>query len=185
MAKRAQSDEAPYRPLLNVDLISAAIASEPVKQIVTAQPAPTIAPAEIPTRALPQPPPPRIEEPKRVQATASALLPAVSPGPENLISEPFDHQKRVLFTAAESLALDRVAYDLSMKLKTQVKVSHVVRAMLRPFLASEAYISAVASFSSPLSRPGNANFQELLEFENAIGTLMESALMKRLDSKAA
>jgi hypothetical protein len=172
-----------------MELISAAIASEPVKQTVIAQPAPNLELVEnqprssIPARPPQSAPQQHSEEPKRTQLTP--LQPPISAAPENLISEPFDHQKRVLFTAAESLALDRIAYDLSVKFKTQVKVSHVVRAMLRPFLTSEAYISAVASFSQPLARPGNANLQEIREFEQAIVAIMESALLKRLELKAA
>lgn len=193
MAKRAQPDEVPYRPLLNTDLISAAVAPEPAKLPVSALAAPSaqVLPAvETQTRTMPAPAPavaampqPKIEEPKRVQ---SPVVQTQAPAkPESAISATFDHQKRILFTEAESLALDRVSYDLSIRLKTQVKVSHVVRAMLRPFLTSEAYISAVASFAPPISRPGNANLQELQEFEQAIGTLLETALIKRLESKAA
>lgn len=194
MAKRAQPDEVPYRPLLNTDLISAAVAPEPVKLPVATAPAQPLSVVENPIRTLQAPtpalaqsvaitPPVRIEEIKRVQPTVSQA--PTTAKPENAISAPFDHQKRILFTEAESLALERVSYDLSLRLKTQVKVSHVVRAMLRPFLTSEAYISAVASFAPPISRPGNANLHELQQFEHAIGLLMEMALMKRLESKAA
>src|SRR5690348_3368215 len=108
MAKRAPVDEKPYRPLLDPDVVTAAItrAPQPVEQNGASKV------IEL-TRA---------EAPRVTMASSPSPPPVPSPGagrglqaPQPL-AEKFDHEKRILFTRPESQAIDRLVTGLAARL---------------------------------------------------------------------
>src|ERR1044072_294767 len=111
MAKRAAPDEQPYRPLLDVNLVSAALAqtppptgASPVKEIPVARVAPRISP-EVSR--------PAFARPSEVKASGIAERQILSRSPEREapqqeLVEKFDQEKRILFTRTETQAIDRL-----------------------------------------------------------------------------
>src|SRR5262245_52002864 len=51
-----------------------------------------------------------------------------------------DREKRVLFTREETQALDRLVHQLAARLQTQVKCSHVLRALTSVLLGAEGQV---------------------------------------------
>src|SRR5262245_5054243 len=124
MAKRAAPDEKPYRPLLDTDLVSAALAHV-VPEAHT--------PAAAKVVDLP-----RSEPPKRFEAARATPQPTIArttePEPRATtpvpLAEKFDQEKRILFTRSETQAIDRLVTSLAVRLNSQVKVSHLMRALV-------------------------------------------------------
>ena len=176
MAKRAPVDEQPYRPLLDPSVLSAAIA----------QPAPPRAPAAT------EPPRPSAQkvvelsrsEPARRDEPAERARESgdPTPGPGRAAAafpayvEKFDQEKRILFTRAESQAIDRLVTSLAMRLNAQVKVSHVIRALVALLLNAEGEIDRRAGEAGPLVRPPNGDAKALQRFEREIARIVGAAL---------
>lgn len=176
MAKRAPVDEQPYRPLLDPSVLSAAIA----------QPAPPRAPpAAEPARQaaqkiveLSRPDAARRDEPAERAREPSDQAPvpgrAAAAFPDYV--EKFDQEKRILFTRAESQAIDRLVTSLALRTNTQVKVSHVVRALVALLLNAEAEIDRRAGESSALVRPPNGDAKALQRFEREIARVLGAGI---------
>jgi hypothetical protein len=133
MAKRAPVDEKPYRPLLDPGVLSAAIGKtvapqqQPGRdQLAVQQKVVEVARSATP-RAL------GVSDAERHPAPAGAgtAVPIRQP-----LVEKFDHEKRILFTRPESQAIDRLVTSLAGRLNAQVKVSHVMRALVALLLNS-------------------------------------------------
>jgi hypothetical protein len=180
MAKRAAPDEKPYRPLLDAELVNAAL-SHTVPSATPASPPAQYSPArvfEMPRgenarrsdpntfdHAAPSgESAPRITEPEHLRALAQNLV------------EKFDQEKRILFTRSESQAIDRLVISLATRLNAQVKVSHVVRALVGLLLNAETEIDRRAGETGPLVRPANGDAQGLQRFEREIGRIIAAAL---------
>jgi hypothetical protein len=171
MAKRAAPDEKPYRPLLDPELMSAALAqgmsntSAPSQKVVD----------------LPRSEPARRPEPLRVAAQEAAPKPpdtsfqpqtqAVQP-----FAEKFDQEKRILFTRTETQAIDRLVTSLAMRLNAQVKVSHLIRGLVALLLNAESDIHRRAGETGPLVRPPNGDAQALQRFERDIAKIVGAAI---------
>lgn len=92
------------------------------------------------------------------------------------VVEKFDQEKRILFTRPESQAIDRLVVSLATRLNAQVKVSHVVRALVGLMLHAESEIDKRAGETGPLVRPANGDAQGLQRFEREIGRIFAAAL---------
>jgi hypothetical protein len=181
MAKRAAPDEKPFRPLLDADLVSAAIspagpsaAKSPPTTAVHASSAKVL---EMPRteahwRAEPAADPGRQRLPELSSSSADIDRSSAGHG----VVKKFNNEKRILFTRPESLGLDRLAASLAMRLNSQVKVSHVIRALVHLLLNAEAEIDRRAGESGPLVRPANGDAQALQRFEKDIGRIIGAAL---------
>lgn len=173
MAKRAAPDEQPYRPLLNPGL--AAALAKPVPQ--TSIPSDASAhrlitkPAVEPVQRIPEVVKPSIVEFISSGSTSSEPKPTPSAVPPK-----FDHEKRILFTRSESEALDRLVTSLARRLNAQVKVSHVVRALVALTLHAEGEVDKRAGEAPNLTRPPNGDAHALQRFEREIAQIIGSAL---------
>src|SRR5262245_60854092 len=152
MAKRAAPDERPYRPLLDAELVSAAI-SQVVPGAASASDSIASQPAKIVVM-------PRVEPPRRLDVAQnngrSSMADAEAAGPAvQAVIEKFDHEKRILFTRPESQAIDRLVVSLATRLNSQVKVSHVMRALVALLLNAESEVDRRAGETGPLIRPAN------------------------------
>ncbi len=181
MAKRAAPDEKPYRPLLDTDLVSAAISHV---GSAASQSGPTQA-VQPSAKVLEMPRP----EPTRRAEQANTLYEPPTHGDAielsgakrqrpvaQVVVEKFDHEKRILFTRPESQAIDRLVVSLATRLNAQVKVSHVIRALVGLMLHAEAEIDRRAGEAGPLLRPANGDAQGLQQFERDIGKTFAAAI---------
>lgn len=182
MAKRAAPDEKPYRPLLDAELVNAAISNVgPSSSRSTPQSIPTAPSGKILEM-------PRSESPRRFEQVVSEPeveldeTRAMGSEPERFrhavqaVVEKFDQEKRILFTRPESQAIDRLVVSLATRLNAQVKVSHVVRALVGLMLHAESEIDKRAGEIGPLVRPANGDAQGLQRFEREIGRIFAAAL---------
>lgn len=172
MAKRAPAGETPYRPLLDPSVLSAALSPiapsasspEPQKKIV-----------EFAKTASEQK---RVEEPKtplesqQVRPVADKRTPLT----ENAFSEKLDQERRLLLTRSESQAVDRLVNSLAARLNTQVKASHVLRALVTLLLNSEGDVDRRAGEAGTLTRPPNGDLKGLQKFEADIANIIGSGI---------
>ena len=179
MAKRAPVDEQPFRPLLDAGVISAALAKP--------SPAPSQSAGDTsqpsPTKIVEMP---RPDTPKRHEISSSlSREPQVqklqiqdvrTPHTQGEFVEKFDQEKRMLLTRPESLALDRIVNSLASRLNTQVKLSHVLRALVALLRNSEAEIDRRAGETVGLVRPPNGDANALQRFEKEIAKILGSAI---------
>ena len=177
MAKRASPNEEPFRPLLDVSLVSAAVsaAATPATQAPSDKPQQLRAvelskrdDREPPGRGDPQGRP-------SSQAAGSAAAPDVRPHLQPLVDK-FDQEKRILFTRRECQALDRVISSLAMRLNSPVKASHVVRASVALLLNAQAEIDRRAGECMSLVRPPNGDAVALQRFEREIANIILSGI---------
>lgn len=177
MAKRAAADEKPYRPLLDANLVTAALSQVVTptpreKEVEVSRPAPSLPKITDATRVELQRRIEQIQEP-----THQTMLP---PREERRIGqelvEKFDHEKRILFTRGETQAIDRLVTSLAARLNAQVKVSHVIRALVALLLNSEAEIDKRAGEAGPLVRPPNGDALALQRFEREIARIVSAGI---------
>lgn len=171
MAKRAPVGETPYRPLLDPSVLSAALApiapgaptSESQKKIVEFA---------------------RPVEAKRVEETKASIEPTItrslvekkSPTVEHGFSEKLDQERRLLLTRSESQAVDRLINSLATRLNTQVKASHVLRALVTLLLHSEGSLDSRAGEIGSLTRPPNGDLKGLQKFEADIANIIGAGI---------
>jgi hypothetical protein len=170
MAKRAAPDEQPYRPLLDPSLVSAALGPAPV-----VVPSPT---KDISVPRGPEKTPHEVARPAIVKAGRPESQPYVRPVSEREVPqafvEKFDQEKRILFTRSETQAIDRLVMALARRLNAQVKVSHIIRALMVLVLNAEGEIDKRAGEAPPLVRPANGDLQALQRFERDIARIIAS-----------
>ena len=177
MAKRAAADEKPYRPLLDASLVTAALS-----QVVTPTPPPKEVEVSRPVAIAPKAGDlPRVEPPRRIeQIQEPAAQTGAPPRDERRVGqelvEKFDHEKRILFTRGETQAIDRLVTSLAARLNAQVKVSHVIRALVALLLHSEAEIDKRAGEAGPLVRPPNGDALALQRFEREIARIVAAGM---------
>lgn len=171
MAKRAPAGELPYRPLLDPSVLNAALsptvaspqAAEPQKKIVEF------------ARASEQK---RVEEPKQIQEpqVPKAVVEKKVPAPENAFTEKLDQERRLLLTRSESQAVDRLVNSMATRLNTQVKASHVLRAMVTLLLNSEGDVDRRAGEVGSMTRPPNGDLKGLQKFEAEIANIIGAGI---------
>jgi hypothetical protein len=180
MAKRAAPDEQPYRPLLDASLVTAALS-----QVVTPAPPPKVMELPRPVNAAPKPSDsPKIEPARRIEqiqteqvASQAAAGPTRDEGraAQGLV-EKFDQEKRILFTRGETQAIDRLVTSLAARLNAQVKVSHVIRALVALLLHADAEVDKRAGEAGPLVRPPNGDALALQRFELEIARILAAGM---------
>jgi hypothetical protein len=110
-----------------------------------------------------------------MQAAPRHLPPEQRPTGQELV-EKFDQEKRILFTRGETQAVDRLVTSLAARLNTQVKVSHVIRALVSLLLHADAEIDKRAGEAGPLVRPPNGDALALQRFELEIAKIIAAGL---------
>ena len=90
--------------------------------------------------------------------------------------EKFDNEKRILFTESETHSIDRLVNNLATRLKSQIKVSHLVRAIVALLLNAQGEIDKRAGEAEPLVRPPNGDSQAMQRFERQIAAIIGAAL---------
>ena len=172
MAKRAPVGETPYRPLLDPSVLNAALS--PV-----AQSAPVAEPQrKIVELAKPVIEQRKVEEPKApLEAqVARVTLERKAPQADPAFSEKLDQERRLLLTRSESQAVDRLVSSLATRLNTQVKASHVLRAMVTLLLNSEGEVDRRAGEIGALTRPPNGDLKGLQKFEADIANIIGAGI---------
>jgi hypothetical protein len=178
MAKRAAADEQPYRPLLDASLVSAAL-SQVVNPAPPAKEKEVLRPGTVPPKVIDIP---RAEPSRRIeQIQAEQAVQTVTPEREagrvsQELVEKFDQEKRILFTRGETQAIDRLVTTLAGRLNAQVKVSHVIRALVALLLHADAAIDKRAGEAGPLVRPPNGDALALQRFEIEIATILAAGM---------
>lgn len=177
MAKRAAPDEKPYRPLLESEVLSAAFeAGAPAAVPASPQP------SSVKILEMPRAEPVRRPEPAVAERLAPPLEKSVrsvsEPTTPTLASmvEKVDQGKKILFTRSESQAIDRLVVSLATRLNAQVKVSHVMRALVGLLLNAESQIDRRAGEVGPLVRPANGDAPALEKFERELGSIIAAAI---------
>lgn len=176
MAKRAPSDEQPYRPLLDQTLVSGALTtsvSSPPQSMAPVQP-----PLQPKVRDFPGWEVRSHHEPPI--GYREAIDPPVGQGRKSLAPQAFaeklDQEKRILFTRQECQAIDRLVTSLATRLNAQVKVSHVMRALATLLLNAEGEVDRRAGEMGALVRPPNGDAKALQRFEREIAGIIGAAL---------
>jgi hypothetical protein len=163
MAKRAAPDEEPYRPLLNT-----ALAASLAQGGGGAPPVQTSAEKIQPQMVF------EVSRPKPPELPSVSAVPAQNNAVQ--LASKFEHEKRILFTRAESEALDRLVTTLARRLNAQVKVSHVIRSLVALTIHAGGEIDTRAGEAAPLVRPPNGDGKALQRFEWEIARIISSAL---------
>jgi hypothetical protein len=179
MAKRAAPDEQPYRPLLDASLVSATLsqAATPVVPLPKEKELPRTAAS--PTKVIDIP---KAEPPRRIEQIQAEPSPPVAAPPRDerraaeTLVEKFDQEKRILFTRGETQAIDRLVTNLAARLNAQVKVSHVIRALVALLLHADSDIDKRAGEAGPLVRPPNGDALALQRFELEIAKILASGM---------
>ncbi len=171
MAKRAASDEKPFRPL------DASVLQSVMRHTPSAPQAQTL------NVTQPASPPAAVAVVELSVPAARPAEPSPSPDWQRAVVRPvepvvpkFDQEKRVLFTREESRAFERLVQNLALRVNTQVKASHVFRALATMLLRAETYIDQRAGEKGTLSRPPNGDYAALQRFEREIASILAHAL---------
>jgi len=180
MAKR--TDEKPFRPL-ETSLVSAVMSGntatviEPSQSVVappiveTPRNADRVSPVEegIPTtvRSVPRYEPPSPRRAPRREVPASAVSP---------LGERMEREKRVLMTASEERALERLVTNIGAELGTALKASHVLRSAIRLLIHSENELIDRARATGRTIRPPNGDLAAIEAFEKVITNVLQSGI---------
>ncbi len=90
--------------------------------------------------------------------------------------EKLDQEKRMLLTKAEGAQLDRLVRSMASRLNTQVKLSHLLRALVTLALNAETEIDKRAGEAPRLTRPANGDAKALSRFEKDIARVLSDAI---------
>ena len=185
MGKRAPLDEQPYRPLLDPAVISAALSktSTPApaqtqpqarSEISSAQPSP------MKVVEISRPEPRKVMELSSSQVAREVLGKEAGEGRAPVVAAEFveklDQEKRMLLTRGESAQLDRLVRSLAGRLNSQVKTSHVLRALVALALNAEPELDKRAGEAGVLVRPPNGDAKALQRFEKDIARILADSI---------
>lgn len=188
MAKRAGADEKPFRPLEtslirsvmvgNTAQVVAPVETAPVVQLPVQEPKP-VAPA--PVAPPPEPVVLKEERPAVEARPKVAVRSPVERRPKpaalvDVVAERMDREKRVLLTASEERAIERVVANLGAELGTTLKLSHVLRSCMLLLVNAEQELLDRARSSAPLVRPPNGDMPALAEFDKAVAAVVAAGL---------
>lgn len=175
MAKR--TDERPFRPL-ETSLVHAVIHGAPL------EPTAPLQPDQLPNLAKFQPASGAGEG-----STSSSMLrnkqpplPQRSPRPSpsapvsDVLAERMNREKRVLLTASEERALERVIFNLGAELGTSLKLSHVLRSCIRLVINAEHELVDRARSTGRTVRPPNGDLPAIEAFESVIASVLHAGL---------
>jgi hypothetical protein len=181
MAKRAAPDEKPYRPLLDTELVNAALSnagpaalrSSPAQRHSAVEA--NVVEMRVANAKL------RIDQQDSLAAPTRTFDSAAENGSlkneqERDLVERFDREKRILFTRPEEQAIDRLVTSLAARVNAQLKLSHLIRALVTLALHAEGQIDKRAGETPPLVRPPNGDAQGLQRFEREIGNILAAGL---------
>lgn len=177
MGKRAPVGEEPFRPLLDLGVLTEVLEEtvKPTPPVVSMPPV-----GEIPKKENREIPTFRHEVTKLRESFNPVTAPVRDvrrePRGSSAVVEKFDQEKRVLLTRSEAASLDRMVNSLATRLDTQVKLSHVFRSLILLLLNAENEIDQRAGEIPPLNRPPNGDPIALQRFEREIARLIGSAL---------
>lgn len=160
MAKRAAPDEEPYRPLLDTELVNTALSHS-----VLHPPANKVVDLHVSDAR------PLHNEPKIFADHVTSAVRLTQP-----VVETFDCEKRILLMRSEAQAIDRLVNSLAVRVRAQVKASHVIRALIGLLLHAEGEVDRRAGEVGPLVRPPNGDAHALQRFESEIGKIVAAAI---------
>jgi hypothetical protein len=92
------------------------------------------------------------------------------------VVEKLEIEKGVLFTRSEAQALERLVSFLARRANAQVKLSHVLRALVILLLNAEGDLDARAGELGPLVRPPNGDSKGIQRFERHLARIIAAAL---------
>lgn len=90
--------------------------------------------------------------------------------------EKLSREKRVLLTESEEDTLERLVKDISKKLGTSVKLSHVLRATVSLLMHSQDEILKQSQKMGRLKRPPNNDSAALAVFEHNLARIVDRAI---------
>jgi hypothetical protein len=177
MGKKASQIEEPYRPLLNMSLLSEVTAAPSTQKVFN----PT---EERTSKKEPEPNP--VEKP----VTITTFYSSHREGPQKTsfseervpryesvpTVEKLDQEKRVLMSRLESNGIDRLVTSLADRLGTPVKSSHVLRALVALLLNAGSDIDRRARDIGRIPRPANGDAKGIQRFERTIASLIGEAI---------
>ena len=172
MAKRSPVGEMPYRPLLDPSVLNAALSPAAATSSQVPEPQKKIVEFARPVEQK------RSEEPRQIQEpqVAKAVIEKKAPNAESTFTEKLDQERRLLLTRSESQAVDRLVSSLATRLNTQVKASHVLRAMVTLLLNSEGDVDKRAGETGSMTRPPNGDLKGLQKFEADIANIIGAGI---------
>jgi hypothetical protein len=97
--------------------------------------------------------------------------PTPTPTLEKLIRE-----KRLLLTPSEDLDMERLVVDLTERLGTPLKLSHVLRATVTLLRRARPELLAESRRVGPLKRPYNGDGAALVAFEQSLAQIIDRSL---------
>ena len=156
MAKRAPVDEKPFRPL-DESVLSA------VLQHKTGEKPKSV---EISTMKVLE-----FTGEKQGEERHLAVKQVLSSG-----IQPLNQVKRFQLTEEESMALDRLVNNLAARLRTQIKMSHVIRALATLLLNAESQIDRRAAEHARIVRPPNGDVSAIQRFDRQISLILAHAI---------
>jgi hypothetical protein len=180
MAKKAAPDEQPYRPLLDVHLVNAAISHTPS---FPAPSSPTYQPSSAKVLELPRNDTLRNsqrqltgeEQPTFESPTRISELDRPREMGDSLVKR-LDQEKRILFSRSECQDLDRLVVSLAARVNTSVRLSHVFRALTSLLLHAEGEIDKRAGERGHLTRPPNGDANAIEEFERELSRIIANGI---------
>lgn len=185
MAKR--TEERPFRPL-DAGLVQAVMSGNAA--VSTTQ---TPAPREEPVRAVE---PVRTEEPPtqirneqgrepqpvvhrapfQAEAPRRAVRHEAAKPSLSQLAERMEREKRVLLTASEERALERVVANIGAELGTSLKLSHVLRSCIRLVIAAEGDLVERARATGRIVRPPNGDLAAIEGFEKVVAAVLQAGI---------
>lgn len=190
MAKRVAPDEKPYRPV--DEALVRSVLSPPAAPTGTAAPPPN---GNEPTPNGNGVAPPTDHMDASSPAVASEWMPLASPlsaapwEPEGAVAlspapqpepapalEKLTREKRLLVTPSEDLDLERLVVDLTERLGTHVKLSHVFRATVTLLRRARPELLQESERVGPLKRPYNGDGAALIAFEQSLAQIIDTSL---------
>src|ERR1700688_3728340 len=91
-------------------------------------------------------------------------------------TERLSREKRMLITPSEELRLERLVIAMAERLKTSIKLSHLLRAAMMLLQEAEVEILGRCEMASPLKRPDNGSKDQLLAFERALADILKKSV---------
>ena len=167
MAKRVSPEEKPWNP------VEDRLAQETLRPTIAVEAAPPPAHDAVPS---PAPAPGRVvkildhrgpaaepQEPARKKAEAEEV-------------EKLSREKRVLLTESEEDTLERLVKDMGQKLKTPLKLSHMLRATTVLLMHSRDELIKQSEKMGGMKRPPNNDPVALANFEHNLARLIDRAV---------
>lgn len=113
----------------------------------------------------------------RHKQPAMAQRPRIAPThASEVLAERMNREKRVLLTASEERAIERVIANLGAELGTSLKLSHVLRSCIRLVINAEHELIDRARSTGRTIRPPNGDQAAIEAFESVIASVLHAGL---------